>query len=188
METKVEGVKQTEKVEIEKVVVNPGWRPLVLPNYNNTIAAKLRKCCKITSLILALVSPILLSGAPAFAQADNATNQKRHTEYRYKRPSIDDRVKVLAKNLDLNEAQQSAVKKILEQRQQETLRLRLDSSLTGSDRIDRFRALQAGTVQRIRAVLNDEQRKKYDPLAVQRIPSDPNQRSVEDWLKATTPR
>jgi len=95
---------------------------------------------------------------------------------------------VFAKNLDLTEAQQTAVKKILEQRQQEALRIRNDSSVSGSVRIERFRALQDNTVERIRAVLNEEQKKKYDPLAVRRRQPASDQRSVEDWLKVTTPK
>lgn len=153
-----------------------------------TSTMKLRNYCSGACLLLTLASPMFLPSMPAFAQAANAASPERRAPYRYKRPSIDDRVKVLAKNLELNEAQQSAVKRILEQRQQETLRLRLDPSLTGSARIDRFRAVQETTVQRIRAVLNEEQRKKYDPLAVRRIQPAPEQRSVEDWLKATTPK
>jgi hypothetical protein len=100
---------------------------------------------------------------------------------------MDDRVKVLAKNLDLNEAQQSAVKKILEQRQQEAVRIRLTPSINPEARLERFRALQDNTVLRIRAILNDEQKKKYDPLAVRRLPSAGQQANVEDWLKVTTP-
>ncbi len=146
-----------------------------MPSSNKTFAAKLRNCWGRALLSLALLLPILLSGAPVVAQRG------------HRPPSIDDRVKVLAKKLDLNETQQAAVKKILEQRQQETLRLRLDSSITGSVRIERFRALQDDTVERIRAVLNEEQRKKYDPLAPRRIQPAPEQRSVEDWIKATTP-
>jgi Spy/CpxP family protein refolding chaperone len=126
-------------------------------------------------LYLALALPVLLANAPAVAQRGH-------------RPGIDDRVKVFAKNLDLTEAQQAAVRKILEQRQQETLQIRQDPTLSGSARIDRFRAIQDDTVGRIRAVLNEEQKKKYDPLAVRRIKPAPDQRSVEDWLKATTPQ
>jgi hypothetical protein len=95
---------------------------------------------------------------------------------------------VLARSLELNEAQQAAVKRILEQRQQETLRIRLDSSISGSTRIERFRALQDNTVERIRSVLNEEQKKKYDPLAVRRVAPAPDQKSVEDWLKVTNPK
>jgi len=85
-------------------------------------------------------------------------------------------------------SQQAAVKKILEQRQQETLRIRQDASISGGTRIERFRALQDQTVLRIRAVLNDEQKKKYDPLAVRRVTPPPDQKSVEDWLKVTNPQ
>jgi Spy/CpxP family protein refolding chaperone len=160
-----------------------------VPRYNKKFVASLRKCCSRAFLSLALVSPILVSGAPAVAQVDSSASPARQTHRGHRGTSIiDDRVKVLAKNLDLNESQQSAVKRILEQRQQETLRLRLDPSISGDARIDRFRAIQDNTVQRIRAVLTEEQRKKYDPLAVRRIPPAPQQPSVEDWLKATTPK
>lgn len=129
------------------------------------------------------------SGVPLVAQVSGATSQAPETHRGHTRTAIhvDERVKVLAKNLDLNEEQQSAVKKILEQRQEETLRIRLDRSISGEARFQRFRALQDNTVLRIRAILNEEQKEKYDPLAVRRLPSDPQQRSVEDWLKVTTP-
>jgi hypothetical protein len=93
----------------------------------------------------------------------------------------------LAKALDLTTEQQSAVKSILEHRQQKTLSIRRDPSLSGGARIERFRMLQEATVERIRAVLNDEQKKKYDPLAARHAQSTP-EHSVEDWLKASTPK
>jgi hypothetical protein len=52
-------------------------------------------------------------------------------------------------------------------------------------RIDRVRALQQITVEQIRAVLNDDQKTKYDPLAVRRLDPAPGQRTVEDWLRQT---
>ena len=159
-----------------------------MPNCNKTSAAKLRIGSGRAFLCLALVLPILLLGAPVVAQVAGAASPAPRTHRGHRRPTIDDRVKVLAKNLELNETQQAAVKKILEQRQQETLRIRRDPSISGSTRIDQFRALQDKTVQRIRAVLNEEQRKKYDPLAVRRVQPAPQQRSVEDWLKVTTPQ
>jgi len=103
------------------------------------------------------------------------------------RVTLDDHVKALAKSLDLNEAQQAAIKKILERRQQEILRLRQDASISGDDRTSRLRALQDQTVEKIRGVLNDEQKKKYNPLASRQAPPAPDQKSVEDWMKATTP-
>ena len=130
---------------------------------------------------------LALPDKPALAQASGTAAPRHHASGRYKRPSLDDRVAVLGKNLDLTEAQRSALKKILEQRQQDTLRIR-DSSATGSVRIEQFRALQERTILQIRAILTDEQKKKYDPLIprTRPAPSTP-QRSVEDWLKITTP-
>jgi len=47
-----------------------------------------------------------------------------------------------------------------------------------------MRALQDGTVARIRAILNDEQKTKYNPLAVRQVEKTSPQPSVEDWMKA----
>ena len=96
-----------------------------------------------------------------------------------RRATLDDRVKALSKALDLSDAQQVAVKRILEQRQAETLRLRQDGSISGEERIGRLRALQDQTILRIRSVLNDDQKKKYDPLAVREITPPQGQKTVE---------
>jgi hypothetical protein len=98
---------------------------------------------------------------------------------------VDERVARLTKVLQLNEAQRSALKTILEQRRQEFWRIRHDPSLSGSEHIARGRALQQITVEQIRGVLNDEQKTKYDPLAVRRVEPAPGQPSIEDWLNAT---
>jgi hypothetical protein len=134
-------------------------------------------------VLLALSLPILISSAPARSQDPEPANSARPAGHRPRTISIDDQVKGLAKNLDLTETQQSAVKRILQQRL-ETLRMMRNSP--GSDQISQFQMLQARTVAQIRAVLNDEQKKKYNPLAPHPSQSSP-QPSVEDWMKATTP-
>ena len=140
-------------------------------------------------LSFVLVLPVgYLVPFQAFAgvQAPGAVTPQHQTRRQYNRPSLDERVSRFAKSFDLSEAQQSAVKKILEERQQQILRIRDDTSISGSARISQFRALQESTVERIRAVLNEEQKKKYNPLAPRDIPQT-EQPSVEDWLKVTTP-
>jgi len=127
----------------------------------------------------------LLAAAGVAQKPDTGPVQQTHAVRR--RTRLEDRVKVLAESLHLDDAQQVAVTKILEERQQETLRIRRDASISGSDRMAQFRAIQDRTVVRIRSVLNEEQKKKYDPLAVRRVEPAPEQRSVEDWIKATTP-
>jgi hypothetical protein len=137
----------------------------------------------ISAFILALsVGYFAPSWALAGDQELRSAAPQQDTHRRFIKPSLDERVSRFARSLDLNEAQKTAVKKILEQQQQEILRIRLDPSNTGTAGIDRVRALQESTVERIRAVLNEEQKKKYNPFAVRSIPQTP-QPSVEDWLK-----
>ena len=167
------------------------WRIPALPSCSRVSLACRQNRAKQAGLCLAALLLIVSLAWSALAQttADApAGSAPQPTNSTHRRPSLDDRVKTLAAALNLDEAQQVAVKRILEQRQQETLRLRHDTSITGSARIERLRALQDQTVQRIRLVLNDEQKKKYDPLAVRKAGAAPGQKSVEDWLKVTTPQ
>ncbi len=97
-------------------------------------------------------------------------------------------MKVLATNLNLDQPQQDAVLKILQGRMDESLRIRRDTSISGAARIEQFRALQDNTVLQVRAVLNEEQKKKYDPLAVRKREPAADQKTVEDWLVLTTPK
>jgi len=147
-------------------------------------ANMLPKRLAIALLLLVLGMPCTLLRAQA---ADAASLQPQTPPHRSKRSYIEARLNILTKRLGLSDAQQSALNNILEDRQQQTLRIRRDSSISGSVRIERFRALQDTTVQRIRALLTDEQKKRYDPLASRQLQSTP-ERSVEDWLKATTPK
>ena len=136
-------------------------------------------------MTLALAASMFVPAAVAAGQTSDVAAAKRPARHRYRRPSIDDQIKTLAKNLDLNQNQQAQVKSILERRQVQRRRIWSSPGLSGS-RIDSYRALDDSTVVQIRAVLNDEQKKKYDPLAHrQNQPTSP-QPFVEDWLKATT--
>ncbi len=137
---------------------------------------------------LACALPILTPCALVAAREPRETQPARRAISRHKRPSIDDQVEFLAKYLDLTEIQRSSLKSILAQRQQETLTMRrahLDSNVPPSDM---FRAIEDQTADRIRALLNQEQRKKYDPLGTRSSRSAPQQQSVEDWLKTARPQ
>jgi len=101
---------------------------------------------------------------------------------------MDDRIKVLARTLDLSAAQQSQVKTILEQGRQQMIQNRLNTSISGSARIDQFRALQDQTIERIRAILTEEQKRKYDLLAARKLQQQATPPDVDAWLDATRPQ
>jgi len=142
---------------------------------------------KILMLVaLGLPAWVPLAGGQADGQTSGSVETKPQTRTPGKRRTLtqDDQVKRFAESMDLSETQQSEVKKILEFQQFQTRRIRLDGSLSGAERISRLRILQDSTVAWIRAVLNDEQKKKYDPLAVRQAQKSSPQPSVEDWMKA----
>ena len=156
-------------------------------SFNKTTRAVGRARVRGASWIASPFLCVALLAAAGVAQKPDSTGPVQQTHAVHRRARLEDRVKVLAESLHLDDAQQVAVTKILEERQQETLRIRRDASISGSDRMAQFRAIQDRTVVRIRSVLNEEQKKKYDPLAVRRVEPVPEQRSVEDWIKATSP-
>jgi hypothetical protein len=146
-----------------------------------------RRGCRIFAKLAPLL-PLLLLPAASSAQVAESARGSQPVIRNHKRPSPDERGKALAKYLELDETQQIALQKILEQRQQEVLQMRFTPLPAGSAQIDRFRAIQDKTANRIRALLNQEQRKKYDLLAIRRSAPPGSKTSVQDWLKPATPR
>jgi hypothetical protein len=135
-------------------------------------------------LRLSLLAGGLLLPHVAVGQMPGAAAPQRHTQSVYRRHSVDERVKSFAETLNLDQTQQAGVKAVLERQQREARQIQFDQSLSGAERIGRFRALQQDTVSRIRGLLNEEQKKKYDPLNHGTTATTP-QPSVEDWLKST---
>jgi hypothetical protein len=106
-----------------------------------------------------------------------------HPRNSYRKLTIDDKVRQFAKALDLNEAQQAGLKAVLERQQVQAKQIQFDPSLSGQERIGRFRALQNETVLHIRALLNDEQEKKYDPLGRGKQEEGFSDKYVDQWMK-----
>lgn len=137
--------------------------------------------------LLAFVLSLFSLTASISAQAAGTSQPRQRLIRNHTRANPGDHVKGMAKYLELDQKQRMALQKILEQRQQEVLQMRFAPLPAGSIQIDRFRAIQDRTVERIRAVLNEEQRKKYDLLTVRRL-TPPQTVNVEDWLKAASTR
>jgi len=152
-----------------------------------SIAGSKNGLAKILMLVaLGLPAWVPLAGVQADGQTSGSVGTKPQTQTpgRWRTLSQDDQVKRFAESMGLSETQQSEVKRILEFQQVQTRRIRLDGSLSGAERISRLRILQDSTIAWIRALLNDEQQKKYDPLAVRQAQKSSPQPSIEDWMKA----
>jgi hypothetical protein len=118
------------------------------------------------------------------AQAPAAAAATRRPRSAYRRRTMDDRVKSLAQALNLDETQQAGVKTVLERQQVQARKIQFDQSLDGAERIGKFRALQEDTAVRIRALLNDEQKQKYDPLNHPTQNGTSSDTYVDQWMKS----
>jgi hypothetical protein len=97
--------------------------------------------------------------------------------------SLDHRIKVLTKALDLDARQQAELRKILERQRDTVRKIWSDGSLMPSERGPATHAVGDRTADDIRAILNDEQRAKYNPPKPPA--SDSGAPDVEGWMKAT---
>jgi hypothetical protein len=102
-------------------------------------------------------------------------------------PALDKRVALLAKELDLSEAQQVAMRKLLLEQREKVARLWNETAIPAQDRIRATQLIGDQTADRIRQLLTEEQRKKYiQPRAKRPDPAPGDQkRSVEEWMQST---
>ncbi len=107
-----------------------------------------------------LVLGVALSGVQANAQAGPSGGHMG----RGQRMSPDEELQSLDKTLKLTDDQKSHIKPILEDRQQKMESLRSDTSLSGRDRWGKMRSIREESNSKIRNLLNDDQKKKFDAL------------------------
>ena len=105
---------------------------------------------------------------------------------RQHKPALDQRIALMTAELGLDERQQAQLREILNNQRLQIMKLWNDTSMPPASRVGATRVISAQTGDRIRAMLSDEQKAKYNqPRKAHDAAADPNARSVEDWIKAT---
>jgi len=112
-----------------------------------------RKYLWILTLLAAL--PILAAGAPA-AQYQGGGGGRRGPM------SADERLKRMTKDFNLTADQQTKIKPILEDEQQKVQDVRNDSSIDRQAMRQKMMQIQQDTNDRVRALLDDDQKQKFD--------------------------
>ncbi len=128
--------------------------------------------CRLVMLGLTLGTIIACSAVSgiAFAQSapssgsDNAASTMVTSP---RKPDPQHQANRLARKLQLNAQQTSAIEPILQSRMQQTQQLRADGSLTPRDRHTRMRAINQDADSRLQAVLTDSQRQQYQQIMQQ---------------------
>lgn len=90
--------------------------------------------------------------------------------------------------LDLTEAQQAEVAKILVSQREQIRKLWNDQTVAPEYRIGAMRAINYETEDRIRALLNDEQKTKYRAPHSDRAPPASQEETLNHWLNAAKPK
>jgi len=75
--------------------------------------------------------------------------------------ALEHRVELLTRELDLDGAQRLKVKALLESQREQVLRVWNDETVPGALRVKRTQVISEGTEDSIRAMLTDEQKRKY---------------------------
>lgn len=96
--------------------------------------------------------------------------------------SIDESVRRLTRGLDLDAAQQDRLRQILVDQHKQMMRLRNSGPGTSEDVTGVMLSIYDQTRARIRAMLTEEQRKKY-PAAVPRDQTALGQADLQSWMK-----
>jgi hypothetical protein len=145
------------------------WLPMVCA----TLAA-----CALVGSAAAAADDAATAAAPAQAPAQPSPRPPSHpTAGR----TLDHRVKALSKALDLDAAQRAELREILEDRRQAVMKIWSDRALLPAERVPATRAVEERTAERIRAILNDEQKKRYNPPKPKGTQAPPA--NVEAWME-----
>jgi hypothetical protein len=119
-------------------------------------------------LVLCIVGPVARAQTAGSSPPTEPQPQPRPAQHGVPRPrSVADQLDRLTTQLHLSADQQARVKIILDRRQAEMLRLRGTDSLTAMDRFTKLEAVKRDALEKISALLSDEQRKSF-PLSPQR--------------------
>lgn len=138
-------------------------------------------------LVLALAGQGALPAPAAAAAAGPAAGVPAGSRQpllpRGKRSGLDARVATLTRALGLDPKQQAALRKLLQDQRHQVQRIWSDESASAADRVAATRKVSMVTADRIRALLNEEQRKKYDPPPRGDPDKTTGSAHVEDWMK-----
>lgn len=81
--------------------------------------------------------------------------------------NIDDQVKVLSDQLNLNADQQSKIKTILTDQHNQAMELIQDNSMARDAKVEKIHSLRASTIAKVRQLLTSDQQSKFDQMVQQ---------------------
>lgn len=122
-----------------------------------------------TTITLALAGLLALGAGPiAHAQYGDSGQNGGQSGRRHQRMDPDQQLARMTKQLGLSTDQQSQIRPILVDRQQKMQALWQNQSLAQSDRRSQMMSIRQDSNARIEAVLNDQQKQKFEAMQERR--------------------
>ena len=101
--------------------------------------------------------------------------------------ALDKRVQLLAAELNLDEAQQAAVRRLLLQQREQTLKVWSNDAVPAAVRIQATQGVADRTAGQIRSLLNDAQRSRYTQPRNREAEQHFATGDLESWMRGTPP-
>lgn len=109
-----------------------------------------------------LATGLTLCSAAAFAQQDTPAPDASAQQGGHRQPPTpDEQVARMTKRYSLSSDQQTQIKPILANQQQQMQALRQDSSLSREDKMAKMKSIRDDSSAKIQAILNDSQKQKF---------------------------
>jgi protein CpxP len=124
-----------------------------------------------SALCLTMVSGTALLAPTLFAQdttQDQAPDGGMQQGHRHGPMSPDKELEHMTKALDLTSDQQTQIKPILQDRHDQMMQLHQDQSMARPDKMAKMQALDQSSNSKLEAVLNDQQKTKYEAMIQRR--------------------
>lgn len=143
-------------------------------------------------MLLGCLPVIAAAADPSDTAAPGATTEQAATPAgqtraapRHRGSPLEERVALLSAELDLDDGQQAAVRRILQDQRTQVMKAWSDPSVPAAYRISATKQASEQAADKIRAILNDTQKTKYLASRQPHAPAtDADHHSVEDWMNA----
>jgi len=119
---------------------------------------------KRSHLAMFIAITVLLFTASCFAQEQRGPGGRGGRQM----PSVDDQTKDLTAALKLSDDQSKQVHAILQDQQDQRIKLMQDQSMSREEKMPKMRDIHESAAAKIRALLNDDQKKKFDDMEKER--------------------
>lgn len=129
-----------------------------------------------------------ISSPAAQAPARALESARQQALHRQGRPNAEDRLQGLVKGLKLDAAQRAEVRRALQAQREAIRRLTNAPADPEVPRVVAIHAITDRTTKRIRAVLNDEQKKLYSQPVPHDFAAGEGKPGLEEWLNALRPK